>query len=132
MTVYLAKTISNDCSLKIRVRQKLACLTIDYAPVNGSQSTVPPLHSSMWLGIDLEDHNWPLNEVNTHTTFSPQKCWNNQSNIIRSPLEINVRFLNKHKILICYVYTLELVVFEKLNHLAAVLYVYAVGLIFMK
>ena len=32
MTVYQAKTLENDCSLKIQVRQMLVCLTIDYTP----------------------------------------------------------------------------------------------------
>ena len=31
-TVYQEKTLKNDCSLKIRARHMLACLTIDYAP----------------------------------------------------------------------------------------------------
>ena len=30
-TVYQEKTLKNDCSLKIRARHMLACLTIDYA-----------------------------------------------------------------------------------------------------
>ena len=34
MTVYQAKTLKNDYSLKIRVRQMLACLTFNYAPDN--------------------------------------------------------------------------------------------------
>ena len=32
MTVYQARTLENGCSLKTRVRQMLACLTINYTP----------------------------------------------------------------------------------------------------
>ena len=40
MTVYQAKTLENDCSLKIPVRQMLACLTIDYAPLQSNKDKI--------------------------------------------------------------------------------------------
>ena len=36
MTDYQAKTLKNDCSVKIPIRQMLVCLTVDYAPVKNS------------------------------------------------------------------------------------------------
>jgi hypothetical protein len=43
MTVYQENTLKNDYSLKIRVRQMLACLTIDYAPAGRCIQNSPTL-----------------------------------------------------------------------------------------
>ena len=69
-TVYQEKTLKNDCSLKIRVRQMLVCLTVDYAP----ECTIQPSWKTPTKYGYVPDHRFLALSLigETATCYEPQ------------------------------------------------------------